>query len=767
MAGLWFGAWTVTAWGLRWNLTWLSVWVGTWFLLGTALMSFVRIKRIATSAFVALFSVSFVAGIALGAMRVWPILDNPVRAASAVGSIVRVQAVVDGDAVMRPDYVRIRARLEQITIHGSRFELRVPATLTATTASGKRVVAQLIPGQRIYVVGKLYPELPGRVSATGIRAVGDPQVISGAPLYQWLASSLRQGLHAALSGYWSDATQLVPGLTLGDISHVQPDLNSAMKSSGLSHLVAVSGTNVTLILSIVLALLRRRGASRVATIGSSLIVLAMFVIIVRPQPSVLRATTMGIIGLLAMYVGGRRTALPALFLAAITLLIIDPWLATSYGFALSVAATAGLVVWASKLILVLDDRIPRRVPTWFVEALAMTVAAQMAVLPLLISMGSDISLASIPANVIAAPLAGLVLLGGMAVALVAPIAPSLAHIIAGFPVLGAQIISLTARAGEQATFLRIPWPKGIVGMLCAVVSVIALLRWSTQWRSFHVAQRNMVAMFSATAVVLLWAQPLSPLLNQPPRDWVMMSCDVGQGDATILNVAPHQAVVVDVGGDPKAIDRCLTQVGVTDIPLLVLTHFHADHVGGLEGALRNRQIGQVRVTELQDPLITTQFALDVLRANQLQWEVVKFPQRLSVGSLSLSCLWPAREIRGQGSDANNASVAFIVEMYGMTALLAGDMEPPAQEAAIQNLAPMDFDVLKVPHHGSKYQSTDFAIWASPKFAVISSGKKNDYGHPAMSTIELYRSVGAEVLRTDQLGSIYVVKDSAGIHVVTQ
>jgi competence protein ComEC len=277
----------------------------------------------------------------------------------------------------------------------------------------------------------------------------------------------------------------------------------------------------------------------------------------------------------------------------------------------------------------------------------------------------------------------------------------------------------------------------------------------------------MVVMFSATSVVLLWSQPLSPLLNRPPQNWVMMSCDVGQGDSTILNVAPRQAVVVDVGGDPDAIDRCLTQVGVTEIPLLVLTHFHADHVGGLEGALRNREIGAVRVTELQDPLITTRFALDVLRANQLQWEVVKFPQRLSVGSITLTCLWPAREIRGQGSDANNASIALVVEMNGMSALLAGDMEPPAQEAAIQNLAPMDFDVIKVPHHGSKYQSTDFAIWASPKFAVISAGKKNDYGHPAASTIELYRSVGAEVLRTDQLGSIFVVKDSGGMHVVTQ
>lgn len=767
VTGLWLGAWSVTAWGLRWNLTWLLVWVTAWILIALAGWKVISRKQLSVSRISIVFFTCFVLGVVLGAVRVWPVLDNPVRAAASHKSIVTVTATVDGDASVKPDYARTRVRLTHVMLHGVSYQLRVPASVTATTESSKRILGELVPGATIHVVGKLYPELPGRVSAAGIRAVADPVVVRGAPRYQAWASGLRGGLHAAVDGYWPDAAALIPGLTLGDTSRVTDELNSDMKASGLSHLVAVSGTNVTLLLGLVLAVLRRRGASRATTIAASLAVLAIFVVVVRPQPSVLRATAMGIVGLVAMYLGGKRTALPALLLAALALLVIDPWLATSYGFALSVAATAGLVLWASRVMDFLLNTTPRRYPLWLLEALAMTLSAQLAVLPMMVAMGSTMSLASIPANVIAAPLAGLVLVSGLVVSLLALLLPNVAHVIASIPALGAQVIALTAHTGASITALTIPWPVGPGGIACAAIVVACVLRWSVQWRSYQKAQRNSVAAVCATLALLLWVHPIHSLDARAPDGWLMMSCDVGQGDATILKVAPHEAIVIDVGGDADLIDKCLNRVEIDRIPLLVLTHFHADHVGGLEGALRDRYVGQVRVTELQDPPLTTQFALDTLRAHDLSWSVWKFPEVMRVGNLTLSCLWPARSITGQGSDANNASIGLLVTGGGITALLPGDMEPPAQEAAISGIAPVAIDVEKVPHHGSRYQSQDFAIWASPTIAIISVGKGNDYGHPAASTIELYQAVGARVLRTDQLGSIFVVRDPSGIHVVTQ
>lgn len=706
-------------------------------------------------------------GVFLGSVRVWPILDNPLRSGVSQGSIVSVIGTIDGDPVVKSDYVRIRIRVEQVSIHGVTHSVRIPANLTTSTKSAMAIVAEFVPGTKISVVGKLYEELPGRVSAAGIRAVSDPRVLRAPPHYQAWASGLRQGLHSALKGYWADAASLVPGLTLGDTSRVTPELNDAMKASGLSHLVAVSGTNVTLLLGLVLTVLRRYRASKITTIALSISVLAIFVLVVRPQPSVLRATAMGVVSVIALYMGGKRTALPTLLVAATALLFIDPWLATSYGFALSVAATAGLVMWASGVMEFLDDELSRRYPQWLLEALALTVSAQIAVLPMMVAMGASMSFASIPANVIAAPLAGLVLMSGLAVSLIAPLFPSLAHVLGFVPAIAAQAIAMTARSCAQLTALTIPWPQGSLGIVLAIITVGCIIYWSTRWRSFSGSQRNSVVALCATCALLLWVEPISSLKSRAPDGWFMMSCDVGQGDATILKTGKHEAIVVDVGGDPDVIDQCLQQADIRTIPLLVLTHFHADHVGGLDGVFRNRQIEQVKVTELQDPLITTTFALNVLRSHEQSWSVWKYPEVIRVGNLSMWCIWPAREIRGQGSDANNASIGLVAIGPNGTILLPGDMEPPAQDSAIEVLAPLHIDVEKVPHHGSKYQSREFAIWASPTIAIISSGKDNDYGHPAQSTIELYRAVGATVLRTDQMGSIYVVQSSGTIAAVTR
>ena len=287
------------------------------------------------------------------------------------------------------------------------------------------------------------------------------------------------------------------------------------------------------------------------------------------------------------------------------------------------------------------------------------------------------------------------------------------------------------------------------------------------WRRLTMVQQSQSASILLAALVLLWIDPTLSLKQWPIPNWVMVSCDVGQGDATVIRVGRNEAVVVDVGGDPESIDRWLSDLRIERIPVLLLTHFHADHVGGLEGAMNGREVGQIRVSPLSDPPGTTKFVNEVLASLNMESIVMTYPERFVVNGVSFTCIWPSELILGQGSDANNASVAIAVESNGVSILLAGDIEPPVQEKIVRDFPAINFDVIKVAHHGSRYQSSDFAKWANAETAFISVGKDNDYGHPAPETILLYELTGSQVFRTDLRGDLAISVQDSQIRVATR
>ena len=253
----------------------------------------------------------------------------------------------------------------------------------------------------------------------------------------------------------------------------------------------------------------------------------------------------------------------------------------------------------------------------------------------------------------------------------------------------------------------------------------------------------------------------------PNRDWVMVACDVGQGDAAVIKVGRNSGVVIDVGGDPELIDQCLDRLNIETIPLLLLTHFHADHVGGLVGALRNRQVGEIRVSPLADPPETTKFVQQTLARMQMHSNVMTYPERFQVNGIEFECVWPSRLILGEGSDPNNASVALLVRTQGVSIFMTGDIEPAVQNAIMRQLGTIHVDVLKLAHHGSRNQSGPFAAWVRAPVALISAGIDNDYGHPAPETIALYELTGSEVFRTDLQGDLAVLVTGGQLRVATR
>jgi competence protein ComEC len=261
-----------------------------------------------------------------------------------------------------------------------------------------------------------------------------------------------------------------------------------------------------------------------------------------------------------------------------------------------------------------------------------------------------------------------------------------------------------------------------------------------------------------------------PGTGWPPRGWVAVACDVGQGDVMVLSTGEHRGVLVDAGPDPTAIDRCLRRLHVTTLDAVVLTHFHADHVEGLPGALRGRRAGLIITTIVDDPPAEARRVRSWAAAAGVAVQTVRVGDDVQVGGVRWRVLWPSRVVH-DGSVPNNSSIVLRVDTHGLRLLLLGDVEPAAARLVDQALRQLPdgptVDVLKVAHHGSGLQDPGLVHDAAPRLALISVGADNDYGHPAASTLRLLRSTGAVVARTDEQGDLAVVATGGRLSLATR
>jgi len=727
---------------------------------GRSALARVVLRRVVAGALVCVAASAAGVGFRLTAVG-----SGPVRALAVREATATLEAVVTGDPVVsveagsarRRTTVLVPMRVEEV----DRRRIRVPVLLLAGDDAWK----PLVPSQHVRLTARLVVPRHGELLAAIGLVRGPPAVVGGPSLPQRWASVIRSRLRAAVGRLPADQRGVLPGLVDGDTSLLDPELADAFVKAGLTHLMAVSGENLSLLIGAVLMVGRLTGLGRRALPLFAGATVFGFVLVTRPSPSVLRAAVMGSVALLAVVTGRERRGVPALCAAVLVLVLLDPGLARSYGFALSALATAGILMlappWRRSLARRLPGSVPgralRRVAAMLAEPLAVSAAAHVACAPVLVLLDGEVSLVAVPANLLAAPAVGPATLLGVLAAAVAPISLSIARVIVVPAGLAVSWIADVARVCARAPYAAVAWPAGPVG--AALLAAVFIGGALTLRRPGP--RRVVAAAMAGVAAVALIVHILAP--GWPPRGWRFVACDVGQGDGLVLAAGPGRAVVVDTGPAPRPIDRCLSDLRIRAVPLLVLTHPHADHVDGVRGVLRGRAVGETVISP--DSAGEERRLLAGRRVRPAGVGDV-----WTVGPLTLGVIGPLTTLRvstrDPGTLVNDASVVLLARWPGLTALLCGDIEIEAQRRLLAAGTPRA-DILKVPHHGSSHQDPGFLAAAHARIALTSVGVDNEYGHPAPATMALLARLGLRSYRTDRDGDIAVIGSSDGPTVVTR
>ncbi|WP_187414766.1 ComEC/Rec2 family competence protein [Nonomuraea sp. PA05] len=791
---------------------------------------------------------------ASAALRVHTLTTSPAAELAGQNAFITAEITLTNDPERRStrtarfaqeSYV-VSADLKVIRTSITRQAVNIPITVFATGQAW----SSLLPTQTVEVAGRLASPTPGTLVAATLLARTPPRVLTPPSTVQTAAGALRAGLRAAADVLPPDQRGLLPGLVVGDVSRMDPQVTADLREAGLSHLNAVSGANLAIVAGATLALSRLIGLSLPMRALFAAVAMLAFTVVARPSPSVLRALLMGLAAAIAMGTGRSKDGLAALSATVLFLVLFTPELARSYGFALSVTATAGILVlaprWRDKLSGTKEENTPPdepnrapgekrytspdepdrppgrkeftspdepdgtpgrdestspdepdrpphrdestpskesnripdpispranlrkppyRLPRFLAEAVAVPAAAQLAVTPVLVLMSGQLTPIAVIANIFVAPAVAPATLLGFGAALVAPVWPDGARLLvipAGYAV---GWIVTVARWAVNLPFATLPWPAGLPGLgllLLAAIASIPVLR-RRAWRT--------IALTAAVAalVAVLVIRPITA--PWPPKGWLMVMCDVGQGDGLVLAAGQGRGVVVDTGPDPVTMDRCLRRLGIDDVLLIVLTHPHADHTDGLPGVLRNRRVGAVLVSPQRTGAHSSARISALLARGRIPEWTTPPGTRWRFGPSEVTVLAPdpshaEMSGAGEGSAINNASVVLHVRWRAGSILLSGDLETEAQEELLHRLS-IRADLLKTPHHGSNRQSPAFLASLGARAALISVGAHNDYGHPAMSTLGLLHRLGLAVYRTDQSGDLAVVEgeDGRGLAVV--
>jgi competence protein ComEC len=557
-------------------------------------------------------------------------------------------------------------------------------------------------------------------------------------------------------GMPSREAELARGFVLGEDEEIDAETKEDFRRSGLSHLLAVSGENVTLLALLAMPVLGLFGVPLRERLLWVLGLIAVYVPVAGAGPSIQRAAVMGAVGVLATLGGRRSSRLYALAVAAVVTLAVDPGVAADIGWQLSFAAVMGILLLAGPLrraaVARLGEGPWRRM---LAEGLAVTVAATLATAPLIAFHFETLSTTTLVANVLAMPAVAPAMWLGMCSAGLAqvpgvPLGPlnGLDALVLAYV---AQVASWCAAPGWAEVHVHLSGVGLVATYLGMGAAAVAILYLRRRLRRIRVSRRALVAGAAAVAVLLI-GLPGGSEAPPPPHGLRVEVLDVGQGDAILFQPPGAPALLVDGGPPGDDLAGKLEDAGVDSLGAAVITHDQSDHAAGVEELLGRFPIGRLVYGRLRSRTLAEVEAAGVTP------ERVAAGSELSSGGLRLQVLWPPRDLLAgapPGEDPNQLALVMEARWRGFTMLLTADAE-----AESVPLDPGPIDVLKVAHHGSDDAGLGPLLdRIRPQLAVISVGEGNPYGHPTSGTLATLAERGVPTLRTDRDGDVVIAVES--------
>jgi competence protein ComEC len=587
---------------------------------------------------------------------------------------------------------------------------------------------------------------------------------------------------------------LARGFVLGEDEEVDAATKEDFTRAGLSHLLAVSGENVTLLALLATALLGAFAVPLRERLLWVLALIALYVPLAGSGPSIQRAGVMGAAGLLATLAGRRASTVYALALALLVTLAVDPSVAADVGWQLSFAAVLGIYLLAGRIrdaLLARSARAGRHRATSglrraLAEGAGVTVAATLATAPLIAFYFEEISLTTLVANLMAMPAVAPAMWLGMVAAAAAQLSGLPLEPLNGLDALLlayiAQVAAWCGRPGWAVVHVHLgPWgvAAAYAALGAAVVAAIRLARHRRLARARarsgsagrgcarripHPSRRR-GARVAALAVALAAPALGAALLVQggatdpaaPPYGLRVEVLDVGQGDAILLQPAAAPAVVVDGGPPGDGLAGKLAAAGVERLGAAIVSHDQSDHAGGIDELL-----GSFPVARLIYGAASSRLAAEARAAGARPLQIAR-GDAVRFGSLRLEVLWPPAELAVEppaGSDPNELALVLLARWHRFSMLLTADAE-----AEVVPIDPGPVDVLKVAHHGSDDAGLGALLDRTrPRLAVISVGAGNPFGHPTPGTLATLARHRIRTLRTDRFGTIEIAVRRSGVAV---
>jgi competence protein ComEC len=685
------------------------------------------------------------------------------------GRVVRIQGTAAEDARETEDRWTLVLDVDAVEWRGERREAAGRARIDVRGAAARGAV---IEGDAVAVWAELY--LPRGYGTPGafdtaaaarrdrLHAFGScksPRLVErvrGGEGLGTLVARVRAAARARLLASVPAGPEqgLVRAMVLGDRTGVDPETAEAFRAAGTYHVLALSGAQVAIVAAFLTALLARVELPRVARAALVCAALAFYAELVGGDVPVARAAWMA-----GVLVAGRCLDLDGdlanlLGLAALLLVADRPSAVSDVGFQLSFAATLGLLLLTPPLV-----RGLRPWPLRIELALAGSLAAQLALAPLLLAHFNRLAPAALLLNLAAVPLSAAVLLIGVAAAACPPGWPLLPALAGNLAWIAAHALlrSVEPVRWLPALDVRLPGPPPwAIAVFVAGLVVLAAGR----------SLRRGAALTAIGLLALVYGR------RPPAADGRLHLAvlDVGQGDAMVVRTPQGRIWIVDAGGAFDArfdvgeavVAPYLWSLGVRRIEGMVLTHAHPDHAGGLSFLLRAFAVGEFwdgprpRSDRAYSPLD------EALAAAGTTARAVGAGMSADWDGVAVDVLGPPAGPRPWRT-RNDDSVVLRLSYGSIRMLLTGDIE----SAAEARLLPGPAAVLKVPHHGSRSSSTMTLLGqVRPGLAVVSVGRNSRFGHPHPEVLRRYREGRIQLLRTDHQGTVTLSTDGAGLAVRT-